>query len=396
MARQTFVDRDREYTVAFDENVPLGRRTSSLLTAVLIDELTGLPIEGASVKAVSTVTGKKRAAGISANTSIGGVCGLIGVPANVFPKLATHTYKAGLQVHAEGYLPRMISGEIGSNPGFPDSFVPLHLGEVYLHRRPVIIRGRVLRTAGSATTGVDGAEVRITGIWRRPPSPSEVAPAQAVNLISISPPLYSSHKASETTVRPVELTEAALDEKYLVSPSMSQGSVLHISSISGLASGDLVVIDPNDPHKREIHQIASIEGAFDPLSPGKVVLKGVLSWAHTESSIVKKVSAAGSGSETSLSEDALAGDVTLLCSSLENLVGASVIEITTATNEKELHWMRHYNVICDANGDYRLPPVSRAAQLIVEARQAGGSAATHVISPSYPAFEQYLEFLLPD
>ena len=97
-----------------------------------------------------------------------GVAGLTGVPRRVFPDLATHAYPLDVVVEADGYLAWMGQATLAVQPGFPQTFVPLDLGTVALHRRPVAVdvvtfsldpQGRPRPLPGTA--------VHVTAIWRR-------------------------------------------------------------------------------------------------------------------------------------------------------------------------------------------------------------------------------------
>src|SRR5207249_1873711 len=107
-----------------------------------------------------------------------------------------------------------VTQAIGPIAAFPDSFTPLDLGDLALHRDPVMIVGRtVVRTAG-VIDKLGAATVAITGIWRVMPTLTSSPPAAPANIVAVTPPLYASRPVG-TSVNGCALMPDVANEKRL-------------------------------------------------------------------------------------------------------------------------------------------------------------------------------------
>ena len=79
------------------------------------------------------------------------------------------------------------------------------------------------------------------------------------------------------------------------------------------------------------------------------------------------------------------------------LVGADEIEITGGPRPDEYHRVKTFSVTSDAEGYYRLPPLTRVAQLEIHAEKMIGAQtfhATTVFRPDYQQRDNRLDFIL--
>lgn len=406
-----------------------GRLTAGLLSAMIIDELTGSPVTGATVKPIifrSLVTDSRKALtadrtvtrtplGVSIKEIGNGLYGLIGRPESVLPRLATHTYSIGIQVLAEGYCPAKAIGQITANSEFPVSFTPLNIGIIELRRRPVTIQGSILKrsqgqvkSVGGATVAGDnlaganlaGARVRVTGIWRQLPSASVVGSPQPEYILSTTSPLSNSYHAPESDICQVELSEVESGPITMFTSADAGSYVITLNRRPAFSSGCLITLSPDDPARDEIHEILSLDAASNNTDFAEVRLKTPLAWTHRAGTQARVVTVSRTGPPNPLSSGAAAGDQTLLCTTLTGIEDRAAVKISSgpssAASENEYHWVRLYDVVSDSNGFYRLPPVSRIAQMRVDIEMNGEVLSTRVIAPRYPAHDQQVDFILSD
>ena len=175
MSGRTVVARGRLWRFAADDAPPDAGRQQILLRARLIDELTGTP---ARAELTATTTMKDVRAAIVEGANVG----LVGRPSALFAAANLANAQLDLSISASGFLPLRLVSPVGAQPGFPDTFRLIPLGDVALRRIPTRLRGRVVsRTVGPRTN----AAVRVEGIWRQIADTTGAAvPANIVELWS--------------------------------------------------------------------------------------------------------------------------------------------------------------------------------------------------------------------
>src|SRR5205823_3569149 len=134
MARRT-VQLDSQTIVASMDDAPptsAAERISALAVIEVRDELTG----EAPLAPVSVST---RMRGAVVREGPNGVCGLVGVPRRVFPRLATQSYQVQLRVSALRYVPQDVIVGVGPVARFPAEFAAPPPVVVNLRREPVIV-----------------------------------------------------------------------------------------------------------------------------------------------------------------------------------------------------------------------------------------------------------------
>ncbi len=395
MTRTVVIDGDYTYTVSLDDEIPAGNRANALAQARVLDELTGMPVtSGVTVLATGAAFDRTAArANVTSRVASGGIVGLVGVPATVFPQLKSQSYEVGMTVRAEGYLPARVVQSLAAQPEFPSMFSLASLGDVELHRPPVMVCGRTVQRTSAGFIPVANATVRVKGIWRRIPASNVVVAPDAPNLVSIDPPMYLDRDHTTTTIRSMVVDVSGSDLKTTLEPAINGAKVLRLSNGMGLSVGDTIMINDSHSESREVVIVSSVNGSVSGLGPVSVGLEYPLKRAYPKGTTIRKAVVTTPGTAQTLSSDAMNGDSTLLCTSVAQLGTETFFEISSPSSENEYHWLRPYVVTSDANGDYRLPPISRVAQIVVEAQYAGHSPVAHVIGPQYPAYEQVLDFM---
>lgn len=369
MTRRIVEVRGRTYQIALDDPPPPGARLWGLVGARLTDEMTGGPPAGAI-----TVEVPEGFAGMSPRVAVGGIVGLAGFPANVFSRLGSQFYDVPLRVRAEGYLPGAATVRVAQNAAFPAEFAPPPVAEIALHREPTVLHGRTVRASGMTTTPVAGAVVRVTGIWSRPPSASASAPPDPPNVVSLQPPLYAPRDAVAGELRlrnMIPVPDAPADRKGLLEEAPDGADTILLSNRIGLSVVNTLLIDAGNPDREEFIAIAAIEGGPSPDLPARVTLQHGLFHLHRRGVPVQRVNVQPLGAAHPLTVDAQAGDTCVFVNNVAGLSANDVVRLSGAgagaTAPDEHHRLGLFSATSDADGFYRLPPLSRIAQVRLRA-----------------------------
>lgn len=398
MNRATLPEGDSVYTVALDDDPAIGTQAWSVVQGHLVDELTGMPVTSSTkVTPAGTAFLKPSArAAVTAQVGSGGVVGLVGVPLAALPQVRTQSYDVGITVWADGYIPVTVTKPLGPQSTFPTDFAPADVGDLALHRMPIVLRGRAVRRLPTGEmVALPSATVRVTAIWRTIPSASVVTPPLAPDLASLAPPLYANRAASSAKIHGVTVTQVSGEDKTTLAASAVGDTTLPLSDHVNLAAGDTIVIDDSDPGLREVVTVTAVTGPSSPTQPVMVTFAFPLAVAHARGVVVRKATISVTGTTDAIDTNAIAGDATVLLGSATTLSVAGFVSIdgggATAT---EYHWLTPYSVSSDSDGYYRMPPLSRVAQLSIEADQAPYTAVPQTLSPNYAVREQIVDLVV--
>ena len=395
MTRRTIQANGRIYTFSPDDAVPLSERTWALVSARLVDEITGEPPR-------SAVTIKAAEPGFIPRVASDGLVGLIGIPLRVFPRLATQSYTVNLTVTAEGYIALHTTVKVKQNANFPDTFTPTDKGDLLLHREPIIIRGRtVLFDKGTSTTKpLPGVKIRVTGIWRTFPPANLHVPAEPPDIVSLQPALYfprppeGPQSPAAAQLRSVNMVPVMGEDKTLLEWVPKDSNSIKVSNRKNIGKGDVLLIDPLEPDSMEFLPIASIAGASTDDQPARITLTYPLAHPHRDGSLVGKVLVQAMGVNNQFAQKAIAGDTCVFLASMNNLSSATTAVISDGSNPDEYHSLSTFSVQSDPAGYFQLPPLSRVAQLEMQADDGGvHKTVTQVFSPDYSLGENHIGFV---
>jgi hypothetical protein len=349
MARRIVVVNSQPYVFSPDDQPPLEGRLWALVRMQVIDELTGQA-------PASTITVEAEGTGFTPRVASGGLVGLTGIPSQVFPPDVVR-----LTIRAAGYLPRTRLVQL------------MQMTElIALHREPTVITGRTVRANGNTTTPLAGATVRVTGIWRTPPPANMDVPADPPNLVSLRPPLYADRAVVTGHLQPRDLTPTVGDDKFLLEDILAGANPIRLSNRQNLAPGDMLLIDADQPDLTEFLAISTITGASTADQPARITLDYPVAWAHRRNAVVKKVSPLPPGAVQQFAVEALAGDTCVFLDDVAGLTAAHEVQITDGTNPDESHSLQTFSATSDTDGYYRLPPLSRVAQLRIHVEKTVG------------------------
>ena len=387
----------RTLTVAV-ETAPSPRRRWAVLRARLVDELTEEPPRGA-------VTVASETPGLTARVANDGLIGLTGVAAAVIPDITPPTplnpvnVDAAMTIRAAGFVPQRVRATIATNvtaeAEFEEGFAPADLGDVTLHRQPVVIRGRTVLAVGGTTQPV-AATVRIArpGVWRSLPSVARGNPAEQPEIVSLHPPLAFPRPVG-AVLRRREMTEpATVPLKRLEQPVPAAATEIRLGDGIGLSPTNVLLVDGDDPERAERIEIAAIAGGATPDGPARITLAVPLAFAHPAGTPVRRLNRLPAGADKAFTQPAIAGDTCVFLADLTGLAAVQVVEVTGGGFPTEFHALRHFADTSLGDGYFRWPPLSRVAQIEIEADRGGGNPILHrTYVPTYGQPENHIDLV---
>lgn len=366
-------------------------RVRAVMSVRLIDELTGEPVE-LDIGLSTPISG------LYPRVARGGLVGLVGRPAQLFPDLDMDPVSLSMQATAPRYLPVAITGTLGPIAGFPQQFAPLAIGNMGLHRVSTTLRGRTLRRAGLTQVVVAGATVEIVGYWPSFP-PANVDPAAVMeppNLLALSPPFYAPRTAGSTRVQRRDWVPVAGQEAALLLPAVAGETRLRLSNRIGLGTRVPLIVDRNDSVRRERILIDEVEMDSTDDQPAWVRLTHPLAHTHLDEAFCQPANLLPAGVPNSLIRAAIPGDETVFLNALAGLVSGDTVEVDDSGGKPEYHEVEHYREVSDGNGYFHLPPIARVAMVTLHAERVGlVSPQDERFTPDYRLAENRLTVVFP-
>jgi hypothetical protein len=380
MSRHTIQLENRTIIFSPDDPVPSANRIQALLKLLITDELTSKPPEG-------TISLRVEEKGYTPRVATDGLAGLVAVPLQVIPRLNAKNYPVNLTVSAEGYLTRELHEDIPQDLGFPTHFAARQI-DLALHRLPLTISGRTVRITGSTSTPLPGTEVRLTGIWRIAPPADVIVPPDPPNLIHLQSPLYLDRSALTQFLQPRDLPTVAGSGKTLLNDVSPGTDALQLSDRQGLAIGDVLQIDVNQPDLAEFVEVKTVPVTSAPDQPTLITLNHELMQSHRRDAVVKQILPQSPGIPRTFTVDATTGDTCVFLDNLTGLATGHDVQITGVPGKDEYHRLTTFSVLSDADGYYRLPPLSRVAQIEIHAEKTVGIQTFEVTTTFRPDYRQ--------
>lgn len=374
------------------DHIPVAAdRVRALVSARLVDELTGEPLD----VDIELSTSQQ---GLHPRIARGGLIGLVGRPGRLFPALDLNPVVVNMRAAAPRYLAMSLGGALGPIAGYPEQFVRLELGDIGMHRASAVLRGRTLRRASLTPTVVAGASVEVVGYWSQFP-PADVDPnsvMEAPDLLALSPPLYASRAAAVTQLRRRDVSVVPGQEKRLLLPASSGETRLRLSDRIGLSAGGLLVIDGSDPVRVERIVIAAVDSASAPDQPVWVTLIHPLAYTHFEGVACQPANLLPPGTSNGLIRAAIPGDETVFLNGMAGLTPGIAVELDDGGGTPEYHRAEFYRAVSDAAGYFHLPPLARVAMVTLHAQRLGlTSPPDDRFTPDYRLAENRLTVMFP-
>lgn len=372
--------------------VPLAAdRVRAILSARLVDELTREPV-GVDIELTTSVDG------VFPRIAQGGLIGLVGQPARLFPTLDLNPVTLSMRATAPRYLPLDLGGSLGPMAGFPNQFTPLDLGDIELHRTSTTLRGRTIRRASLTPAVVPGATVEIVGYWPNFP-PANVDPntvMEAPNLLALSPALYAPRADGITQLQRRDVVPVVGQEKTLLQ-SASIGEIrLRLSNRIGLAPGTLLIINSDNPARLERIPIAGVDTTSAADQPAWVTLIHRLAYSHLDGVTCQPANLLPAVASKSLTRAAIPGDETVFLNGMAGLSPGIAVELDDGAGAPEYHRAELYSTVSNADGYFRLPPIARVAMVKLHGQRLGlTSPPDERFTPDYRLAENRLTVMFP-
>jgi len=388
MTRLKVVAANRPYIISPDDAAPLAAHFWAVVRARVLDELTGVPPRG-------DLSIQSEYPGLMPRVATDGLLGLVGIPLHAFPNLDMQSYKVELTIRAQGYIPHHEEVDIAIAATFPDGFAPTNLN-LQLRREPIIIRGRTVVASGNTTTPLAGMNVKVTGIWRTIPPGNIVVAPDAPLLLSLRPPLYRTRPLAAGVLRGREMVPVLGKDKHLLEDVLAGDTLLRLSDSLSLSAGDIIAVDAADAERREFLTAQVIEGFGAPAEQAvRVTLAHPLAYTHRGGALVRRVIPQAAGLNNQFSSEPISGDTCVFLNSMNDLSLANVVEIVGGVGlADEYHAISRFETTSDADGYYRLPALSRVAQLEIQVDDGGlHPTILRTLIPNYDERENRLDFI---
>jgi hypothetical protein len=303
-----------------------------------------------------------------------------------------------MRVSAPGYLPLHLTDTLGPLANFPTDFQPLDLGDVALHRVPVQLAGRTLRRASLNPTVVDSAVVSIIGYWPTFP-PANVDPTLVMaqpNLVNLSPPFYAPREVATGSLTDRGFVPIAGEDKDLLLPAGRGERRLRLSNRSLLVGGSALIIDDNDPPRREHILVDQVDTSSGVDQPAWITLAHPLAHTHLEGALCRTANLAIAGAPNGLTREAVPGDATAFSNGLVGIASGMTVEVADAHSAPEYHQATLYEAVSDTDGYFRLPSIARVAMVLLNAQRLGLVSPDDArVTPDYRVAENRITVMFP-
>jgi hypothetical protein len=240
----------------------------------------------------------------------------------------------------------------------------------------------------SGPAAVAGASVTLTKLWRL----VGVAPA-ALEALTLGAPLQAARPATANAQR-FSMTPAGTPYQLQKETAPGSSKVLLSNTVS-LGVGSVLGFDLANPDRAEYATVVSISGSVNPTQPATVALEFPLSFLHAALIPVQRVTPAAAGPVNAVGVAAITGDrVLLITSPMAGIASGDVVGISGGLAAVEYQFASIFAVTSDALGNYRLPLLSRVAELELTANDGVHAAVPLLVIPQYGYQDNRVDFLL--
>ncbi len=398
MIRRPVRHQQHLYTFCPDASPVPGNRMRGLVWIRVVDEITELPPE-----AGLTVRTPHR--GLISRVSAGSIVGLVGNPMQLYPQLGKQGVDIDLCIAADRYVTRRIVRRLGPITDFPNEFRLPQASDEHLHRQAVSLCGRLIQVEGEKRIPLKRIVVSVAGMWNTfpPPEYDTQSTMDAPNLICLTPGFYSEYTKETGTLRRCDMVLTGGAGKTLAAPAPKGAKQIKLSDRTNLSTGDVLAIEPRHPDLAEFIRINDVNRALPEQQPAFVTLAYPVANDHREGAEAMRAELVQWGPENKLARDALPGDRPAFLNGLDGLADETVIDYESVVElndgeQSEYHRMRRYETLSNQDGYFRLPPISRVAQLRLHAAVTGVPAPVEddlVISPDYRYPENRFDIVFP-
>jgi hypothetical protein len=259
---------------------------------------------------------------------------------------------------------------------------------VELHRKPISIAGRILRRVGATDQPLAGARVQVSKVWRQmPPAGMTVIPELPVPggpvpalpwdapIAVLSPPGYADFPTTSLLEIEDRAVDGATAAKALIADVVAGSTELRLSNAVGLSVNDVISVDADDDGRREIVVIRAISSSGAASDWSTVKINHPLAFDHRRNRTVRRLQAPAPGASRALNYAALRGDEAVLFDST-GIVGSHQVRLVDSGPPvvEAFHRIDLLTSRSNADGFYRLPPITRVGKIEIFAKDAGSAA----------------------
>ena len=280
---------------------------------------------------------------------------------------------------------------------------------VELHREPIIITGRILKKSGAKNLPLAGADVRVSKIWRQVPPAGTIVDPEPPVAGGVPPPppwdppiaaLWPPSCADITTSASLEVEDrpidAAMSPKTLMD-DVAAGSVeLRLSDGLGLTVNDVIAVDADDGGRREIVEVTGISLAGTANDWSWVSVSHPLALNHSRGRVIRRLQPTAPAIVRMLNYAVARGDQGVLFDTT-GIAGSHQVRLVDAGPPSicSFHRISMLTAVSDAQGFYRLPPLTRAGKIEISAKDSGSAASNSVeFVPDYDVEENHVDIVV--
>jgi hypothetical protein len=357
--------------------MPAADLFQALVTARAIDEATGRAISGGL-----RITSDRPS--LTPITGGDGIFGFGGRPRGVWGGAAASTLGLHAAVEADGFLPRRMDLTLAPQPGFPDTVLPLKLGDVELHRQPVRLRGRAVSANG---TPRPGATVTAAALWRRMSDHvDETSPVTIGALAPVAPGAARFRSGAGLRAR-VRRIIPRPERATLLEDALPGTRSIRVSAGIPFVPGSAInVIE--FPGLGDVTETLHVDAVASPVTPDEVIvdLRHPLAEAHPRGSLIRNARLGAAGAWSPVQHGVHAGDraVCLANGAVLSALGG-LLEIDGGGTTAEIVTLTRLTSTADGQGHFELPPVHRAALIRLRAQhaaEANRAESTLIVEPA--------------
>jgi hypothetical protein len=280
------------------------------------------------------------------------------------------------------------------------TFTPTVVADIAMHRRPVVIRGRTVRqnSTGLGTTPVASALIGLQGLWRTASDVTRHLPPVAANLASLAPGLYAARGVGATLAAQA-LPVIAGDDKLLIAAAPSGSAAVDVSSRQNLVAppapppSSVLRIDADESSVVEHISITGVSGLGALDEPGRVSLAHAPINSHRRGAHLQRVAPQPAAPAKAFTDAAMAGDTCVYLSDLAGLAAAGTAVVSGGPTTAEFQQISTFAVTSDADGYFQLPPLSRVAQVAINASAPALTPIKFDFQPDYTQSENWVDIV---
>jgi hypothetical protein len=259
---------------------------------------------------------------------------------------------------------------------------------VELHRAPVTVAGRILKNGGATQSPLANAQVFVSKLWRQlPPAGTVVDPDPPVAgaatpmtpwdppIAALSPPAYADIPLTGTLVIEDRAVDAAVTAKALLDDVVAGAASMRLADAAGLVVGDVIAIDADDDGRREIHEVDTIAPSGGATDWARITIRQELALTHGRGRLVRRLKAPAVPTTIALNYGVAAGDAAVLFDA-SGITGTHQVCLVDP-GPPVVHAFQRIDILTatsDADGFYRLPPISRAGKIEIFAQDSNTPA----------------------